>query len=298
MAITLGSGKSRQDIELSNSRVSKISRGMQLLLMTFLVMIFNVGAINGAFKFTFLPLITPLGESASTIVSAAQGFYDSVKGISTMRSRLNELELTNVLLKGENEQISLLKNENAALKKQLQLGQNERKLVQAEVLSKDFSEESEILYINEGKKSGLKEGDIALIGNLFIGTLFNVEENSSKIRLPTNQASFLEVSVLNGDLAEKSVAEIEASYQSVNSVKGVANGQLSNIIVEEIDRNAKVERSNEVFVTDTKVGMILYLGEVVSVESSASSASQAVLVQSPVDYFALKYIFITPKLND
>jgi len=106
--------------------------------------------------------------------------------LQTMEEALHSLKFS----------IAMLEEENAALRKQLEAPlPPELGLLPARVVGN-----SRYLYIDQGKQSGIKVGSGVISQEILIGTVFEVSEHSSKIRLLNDPDSKISVKTQVGVL--------------------------------------------------------------------------------------------------
>lgn len=217
------------------------------------------------------------------------------KGISSYFK--NFVSLKNIVEENERLKIQIVENEigdasyleilaeNELLKKQLGLKNKEREYVMGNVLKNDGID---YLRIDEGTKSGIQIGDVAVIGNFFVGIVEYADELGSRIKLPTSNDSYLGVSILKYD-GEK---ELDGYLKNKVVSRGVMNGSVEGIKVENITMNSDISDGDIIFVNDSSVGDMLVLGYVVGLSSSPASISRTCFVSTIVDYDSLSKVFV------
>lgn len=175
--------------------------------------------------------------------------------------------------------------ENEILKKQLNLKNRKREYVVANVLKNDSVG---FLRIDEGTKSGIKVGDVAVVGNFFVGIVEYTDELGSRLKLPISNNSHLEVSILKYEKDN----EFNGYLKNRVISRGVASGSVEGIKVENITMNSDVSDGDIVFVNDSSVGDMLVLGYVVGLSNNPASISRTCFVSTIVDYNTLSKVFI------
>ena len=175
--------------------------------------------------------------------------------------------------------------ENELLKKQLSLKNQDREYVMANVLKSDGID---YLRIDEGTKSGIQVGDVAVVGNFFVGIVEYADELGSRIKLPTSNNSYLSVSILKYDEGKALDEYLKNKVVS----RGVMNGSVEGIKVENITMNSDVNDGDIIFVNDSSVGDMLVLGYVVGLSSNPASISRTCFVSTVVDYDTLSKVFV------
>jgi cell shape-determining protein MreC len=139
----------------------------------------------------------------------------------------------------ENLNYQELRDENSDLRTQLELGNREDRYIQSEILDHI---ETDYITINTGLQDKVNKGDIATLGDSFIGIVIETGQFSSKVRLPISKSSFLEAYILSSD---------EDSAQRILS-RAVVSGSSDGIRIENIGMNSGVENGDIVVVNDRR----------------------------------------------
>lgn len=232
-------------------------------------------------------LTNPMQLAASVSSQSIRNFLGVFGEVRTLRGEYYDLQEEYLRLKAESSLLPLLKEENLTLKEQLNVQFGEEDLILAEVLFQDWALRSESLVINKGGEDGLKEGDIVLLGNLYIGFLSEVYENTSKVRLPTSRASSLKVMIIDSSEDFDTNA-----FEPQSFLSGVAIGRSNVLSVENIETRGNLEEGDIILTNDAKIGTYLYIGDVLTVDEDPTATSRTCTVQLPIDYSNLKRVFV------
>jgi len=232
-------------------------------------------------------LAKPVDSAAFESSKSVKNFFGVFGEVRTLRSEYYELKEEYLKLKAESNLMLLLKEENLALREQLGVDLEESDLVLAEVLFQDWALRSESLVINRGERHGLSQGDIVLLGDMYIGLLSEVYEDTSKVRLPTSRASSLKVMIV-----EKDQDFEDESFEVTSFLSGIAVGKSNVLSVENIEMRGNLREGDIVLLNDTKVGTHLYLGNVLTVDEDPTATLRSCTVKLPVDYENLKRVFV------
>ncbi len=255
---------------------------LTLFILSFLFLFFNILNIQQNVSETLAFLARPVNSVALTSSSSVKGFVSVFGQVKTLRSEYYDLKEDHLNLKADKNLISVLKEENYLLKKQLGVLEDEEDFILAEVLFQDWSLRNESLLINKGSEHGVKEGDVVVLGNMYIGIVNHVESFSSKVRLPTSKGNSLKVMIVG--------SEVEDEIQS--SLSGIAVGHSNVLKVENIEMQGELEKGFVVLVNDEKVGKQLFLGNVTSIEDDPTATFRSCSVNLPVEYTDLKRVFV------
>ncbi|HNR53106.1 MAG TPA: rod shape-determining protein MreC [Candidatus Dojkabacteria bacterium] len=219
-----------------------------------------------------------LGKGISSYFKNFVSLRDIVEENERLKIQIAENEI------GEASYLEILA-ENELLKKQLSLKNKGREYVMGNVLKSDGID---YLRIDEGTKSGIQVGDVAVVGNFFVGVVEYVDELGSRIKLPTSNNSYLGVSILKYDESRT----LDGYLKNKVISRGVMNGSAEGIKVENITMNSDINDGDIIFVNDSSVGDMLVLGYVVGLSSNPASISRTCFVSTIVDYDTLSKVFV------
>ncbi len=156
--------------------------------------------------------------------------------------------------------------------------------------SLSFSDRGEIT-LDVGKNDGVKEGQVVLIGNVFVGVISSVDESGSLVRLPTNRSSSYEVVVLPSSFSENETLPLDGYVKS----SGVISGVLEGIKIENIGINSEVSDGDLVVIRDERIGQLLVVGHVVGLSNNPAATSKSGFVSPIFDYSNLLTVFVRTK---
>jgi cell shape-determining protein MreC len=267
----------------------KNSKSFFLLLIFFSVFLlfFNFLGIQKKTVDSITFLTGPVDSAASASSESVKNFFGVFGEVRTLRSEYYDLQEEYLELKAEKNMMSLLKEENLTLKEQLNLENEQENLILAEVLFQDLALRDESLLINKGSRDGLSEGDIALIGRMYVGIVIEVHGNTSKVRLPTSRASSLKVMIFDNN--DEFGSEF---FEPKNFLSGVAIGQANVLKIENIETRGNLEEGYTILTNDQKIGTYLYLGNVLTIDEDPTATLRGCSVELPIDYSNLKRIFV------
>ena len=262
------------------------------LIFTIIVVLFGgiLVALEKADILTFIryPIsysMEPIFMSGERIGDTVSSYFKNFVNLEDIIKEHEKLKLQ--IAQKEIEEGSTLEimTENELLRKQLSLKNEGKKYVIGNVMKTDSIDS---LRIDEGTKSGIKVGDVAVVGNFFVGIVEYADEFGSRIKLPTSNNSYLGISILKYD----SNNELNGYLKSKVVSRGVMNGSVEGIRIENITMNSDVSDGDIVFVTDSSVGDMLVLGYVVGLSSNPASISRTCFVSTIVDYDSLSKVFV------
>lgn len=233
-------------------------------------------------------VMDPVVFQANSIGSEGKEYLETFIRLKDFRNEYNDLSISIYEKEVENSFYALLKEENESLKKQINLGGENRKYVMGKVLG---GAEYDFLRVNKGESSGVVEGDIAVLGNMFVGIVIEVDKESSLVRLATSKSNNLEVVVVRGG-----VEEVRLSENIDILTKAVVKGSSDGIEIENMSMVADLKNGDIVVVNDSKVGEYLVLGTLVGLSENPAATSRSGFVSPIVEYDRLVTVFIRTDL--
>jgi rod shape-determining protein MreC len=243
-----------------------------------LIFLSSIGWLDGIKK-GISYILDPIYNTSAKVAVDLEGFFTTVTNISSFREEYNQMKLEIAQYEIENLNYQELRDENSDLRTQLELGNREDRYIQSEILDHI---ETDYITINTGLQDKVNKGDIATLGDSFIGIVIETGQFSSKVRLPISKSSFLEAYILSSD---------EDSAQRILS-RAVVSGSSDGIRIENIGMNSGVENGDIVVVNDSKVGENLVLGTVVGLSEDPATTTRTGYVSPAVDYYDLTNVFI------
>ena len=232
-------------------------------------------------------LIKPVQQSSVSSSDAFKGFFGVFGEVNTLRSEYYDLQEKYLKLESESNLLSVLQEENLSLKKQLGVKVDGGELIMAEVLFQDLDLRNESMLINKGFKDGVLQGDIVVIGKMYIGIITDSYDFTSKVRLPTSRASSLKVMIIDQE------EELDLNtFVPRNYLSGIAVGYSNTLKVENIQIQGDLKEGYPILINDQKVGDYLYLGNVLVIDEDPTLTLRSCSVKLPVDYSNLKYVFV------
>ena len=241
----------------------------------------TLGFVRSGISYSMGP-VSLVGEEMGDKISS---YFDNFVNIGDIVKENEDLKVQLIEEKIKSASSLELLAENEILKTQLSLKNKEKEYVIGNVLTSDSTD---YIRIDEGSKSGIAVGDIALVGNFFVGIVEYVDELGSRIKLPTSTNSYLSVNILKYDENR----ELDGYIKNKVVSRGVMNGSAEGIKVENITMNSDVSEGDVIFVNDSSVGDMLVVGYVVGLSSNPASISRTCFVSTIVDYDILSKVLV------
>lgn len=176
----------------------------------------------------------PVSYWTSSVTTSINTSFISVSEIFSLREEYNNLKIQVAKLEAENSAVKIMQAEVDALKEQLKLGKSDIKHIQAQVVSNGVLGQGEYMVVNRGSRDGVKVGQRAVLGNVFIGIVTEVSERSAKVTLPVSKNLNLKVRVITGNVDEVNLNELQGDSRNLNFAYGVSTGNISGIQVENV----------------------------------------------------------------
>lgn len=253
-----------------------ILAGAFLLLDSFL----NVKPLRDGISFLFNPVYTDAKEIAGEV----KGFLGTIGKMDGFRKEYNDLKIQMYEKDLNNAHYQVLLEENTSLKKQVNLGNQEKKYLLGKVLGiTDISN----MQIDKGSKEGVEEGAVVSVGNMFVGIVQSVDREGSLVLLPYSKHSTFEVFVTNVGVKDGKIVE-GAPILS----KGVVRGGGDDINIENISMNSTVKEGDIVVTMDSRIGEYLIVGQIANLVDNPAATSKSAKVAPLMDYDDLMTIFV------
>lgn len=279
------------DISLAD-KSSKVPKDFIAILLAVLLLFSNYildeATLNKPISYIGFPLMKGGVAVGHAIDDSVEAFFS----IPYIRAENAVMQITSAKLEAENNKVRLLLEENSALKKEIALGERKDKLLETSVLASDIGIDDSII-IDVGSKDGVKKGDVVRIGNIYIGYVGAVSELTSKVILPNNEASTLEVLLIDNPALDKDIAQLQLEFSTNEDVaSGLAVGRNSAIAIDNISRNDPVQEGFAVIVNDPEIQDLLYIGTVTEVIDDPAATSKQAKVRPVLVYGNLNYLFV------
>ncbi len=250
------------------------------ILLVLLDSLVGISFVRSGISYIAQPIFVAANSVGKGVISSFEIFKD----FGEFRRECDDLKEDFSAKNVENSYFTMLVEENESLRKQVNLANDEKEYLLVKVLSTDSVE---FLRLNEGKASGIEMGDIAVLGNLYLGSVVQVDDKSSVVRLPRSKNNNLEVIVVNGDWMD-----VKDNRKVPILSKAVVSGTSDGIRIENISANSKVKNGDLVVVNDSKVGESLVLGYIVNLSNNPAETSRSGVVVPVVEYDDLITVFI------
>lgn len=242
-------------------------------------LIFNTLGKFSALRDSISYVFEPITNSANNIGSSMNEYFSTFVKLGDFMKEYNSMKITLNEKDAEYSNYLALKSENEALKKQLTLADTKSTFAMANVLRDD---DVNSLLIDMGSSSGIKQGNVVVLGNTFIGIITSTDTKGSRIRLATDSNSHLEVAIMKeGTESKKNILS-----------NGVIVGSTEGIRIENIAMNSDVVNGDVVYVNDAKIGGFWTLGYVVGLSNNPASTYKTAYVSPALDYDDLVKVFV------
>jgi len=249
---------------------------ISVLLVAFFVVL-NLTAFSDEIKNFFYLVSSPIQKNLWQQGHKFSNFFETIAEIKKLKKENEELKLKNQESLAQIAQLLELKKENEILRTALGIGlEKEFKLVLAEVVGKDISQDS--ILINKGSKDGISK-NLPVIGQqkTLVGKISEVYENFSRVTLISNKESSFDAEIPENDIS--------------GVVKGKGNLQL---FLDLVPQEKEIKEGN--LIITTSLGEIfpegLLVGQVGKVLRSDIEPFQQAKIRPAFDIKKLKIIFI------
>lgn len=212
-------------------------------------------------------------KTANTYNSYLKNIYYNFLGIFTKNNTL-EVSYTN-----EELEILELKKTIKELQKLngLKTILSDYQATNASVISRSLEGWFNTLIIDKGKKDGLEEGMCVTSNNALIGTIIEVMNDNSVVRLITNNLNKVSAKILGEEEIPGLIYEYKDDYLIMRGLKNT-----------DIKKNSKVVTTGMSYIYPSGI----YIGEVVDVVTDQFNLTPIVKIETPVDFNNIMYVSI------
>ena len=248
---------------------------MVLITLSFLLMGLDVFHLLSLPKKYALSVLTPFEYGFYTIYKNTSSSFSFLTFWKSGYREIDYLKQRNLELTVDAVQARRLREENEILKSQFATGQ-----VQPEVfLPAQVTGYNRYLFINKGKKDGVKTGQIAVLNTVLVGRVLMAEDNSSKIILPVDP--------------EEKISAITTTNHSKGIVKGAFSVDLvldDVLSADKLDPEETIETYGQ-----ENIPSGLVIGKIKEVQKSESAIFQKAKAKPLIEYGKLRMVFIKIK---
>jgi cell shape-determining protein MreC len=281
-------------MERTNLDRQKFILSIQLAIVTVLLFLTNFLPFGGALRSFVGFYASPVSYWSFTTGEAVNSSFNSLAEIGSVREELNRTKLKLAQAESNNYILTKISEENEALRQQIKLSNKNLEYLEVPVLSGGLLSGQSYLYIGAGTNSDIKIGSRVVIGNAYIGTVDEVSSYSSKVVLPSQSKTYLQVTIIhnlsvNEDL---NVEQIEKQLLDTKKWGAVMVGSIRGMKLENISMDSEVKVGDYVIANDEKIGMPLAIGKISEIEAAPSSAMKVAYVDPIMNNSELKYVFI------
>lgn len=267
-----------------NKEIKNYNRFIYLLFCITLLLI-GQSFIGESIKYPFSYIFNPIYVFGSDTGGSVSSWRDALVDASSYIDEYNQMKEEIAILKIENSEKLIDYEEYIAFKEHSSMLTSQNKYIEAKILN--YKENGELI-INKGEDSGIKKGDIVLLGRVYIGTVSSIAISSSLVTLPFNKASSFEVVVVPSSIDLNKGSRIDSFVKST----GVVVGSTDNILIENMGINSNVSDGDYVLLRDERVGEILLLGTLVGVSKNPASTHKNGYVSPMFDASNILTVFI------
>ncbi|OQA04619.1 MAG: Cell shape-determining protein MreC precursor [bacterium ADurb.Bin400] len=218
-------------------------------------------------------------SSVSRIGHGARNVVQAFGNISRLRQQNRELIDKIISLEVDRSRINELEHENRLLKEELGFKEEhiEQELIPAKIIGREPTAFLDYILIDKGSDSGIAPKMAAVSGGVLVGRVQEVYESSSKVVLITSKDSVVQAMLQN------------------SRAKGILRGGISGIVLENVTQDVDVV-PGEYVVTSGLGGEIadgILIGKTRGIQTSSSSGIlKNVAVEPMAELTKLEMVFI------
>ncbi len=253
------------------------------MFLTILTAVLSLMGQTDPIKNTLNTLTVPFRYAASSISDAMDGFSGYFKAIEDYQAENESLRAENESLRAEISDGEAAREENARLRRYLEMKEkySSFKLTEALIIGKEGEGHATFFTLNKGKNDGVDVGMAVMVAEGLVGSVCDAGDTWSRVRV-LNEASASagayihrsgEVGVLSGDIVYKDTGHCTLKYLS---------------------EEADVEVGDLVYTSGE--GSVypggIFIGVVTGVDTDGFSRTKTATVECAVKLDELKYVVV------
>ncbi len=229
---------------------------------------------------SFSAITKPVGTVFSTIGWWTHDKLSFFINIGNLKKENEKLFNENLVLQNKVTQLEEIKQENDIFRKELKLAPREKyNLLPALIIGRESGGYSEIVYLNKGRKEGLRENMAILVGEgVLVGRIIETNNHTAKVRLITDKESRINAHLVNN-----------------KEGNGLVKGEFgTSMIMTMIPQTIKLDKGDMVVTSNLSNYFPegLLIGYVEEISSTNDQLFQQATISSPVDFDNLHLVWV------
>jgi rod shape-determining protein MreC len=231
--------------------------------------------LNNALSYVF----KPLGTIFSTPAWWLQEKLLLFKNIGELKTENQRLFYDNLNLQSELAKLKDVSEQNKILREELKLAPREEyNLEPALVIGKSSGSNGEVIYINKGRREGIREHQAVLVGEgVLIGKVIGVTDNTAKIQLVIDN-------------------NFKVNAKTIESGgKGVVEGRFgTSALMKMIPQTVKLNKGDTIVTSElsAEIREGLLIGYIQDISTTSDNLFQEATVLFPVDFDKLHLVWV------
>jgi len=252
------------------------------LFLVILIILFNLGGYLNFLRNAFYQLVLPLEKSIYQFSYQIKEWTEVLTNLKKTKEEISRLKEENLQLQSQINQLREIAQENQFLRKQLNLSQSlEKKLVLAQVVGSQIENFNQVIFINKGKKAGIKKNQPVIIaGNILIGQIIESFDSFSKVLLINSPQSKINVMIQD---------------KTSEPIQGILKGSSDFRLILDLIPQGKKLKENQIIATSGLAGFYppnLLIGRIKKIISTEENVFQQAEIEPIADLNHLKLVFV------
>lgn len=256
----------------------KNSNFFKIAFIVIVILLLSFSPFRQSVHKVLFPVFSRTGIIFSSNGRKVKKFFSFVVNISKLKSQNENLISEISSLEVDKSKINELEHENSLLKKEL--GYKEQnpgsKLLSAKIIGREPTNFLDSIIVDKGEKDGVKTNMAVISGGVLIGQVKNALDHQSEVTLITSKNSII-LAMLQGSRS-----------------KGILKGGISGLVLENITQDVSFE-PGEYVVTSGLDGQLkpgILIGKTGGVQSASSDLYKNIAVEPIADLSHLELVFI------
>lgn len=260
------------------NKKKKNSNFLKILLIIAIISLLSFFPVKQGIHKILFTTFNKTGIVLSNNGRKVKKFFSFAIHISKIKSQNENLISQLSSLEVDKSKINELEHENSLLKKELGYKEQnpESKLLSAKIIGREPTNFLDSIIVDKGEKDGVKANMAVISGGVLVGQVKNALDHQSEVTLITSKNSII-LAMLQGSRS-----------------KGILKGGISGIVLENITQDVNFEQGEYVVTSglDGQLKSGILIGKTGGIQSASSDLYKNITVEPIADLSRLELVFI------
>ena len=257
---------------------------MKYLVISVSLLILSLLHVTFPVSLAFTKIFGPAQQNTTLYAEGVRNFFVFFTQMRDVARDYENLYLEYRSLQSENVQLKYLKEENAELRNQLKIVNNEellknKKFVFTYILPNPNDKSGNTMLLNVGTISGVHKGDVVIKDNNLVGIVKNASSGKSIVELVTSPS--LKIPAYD--------------FSSEKKIEGIVSGKYGTSMLMSNILPTEDVKEGDIVLTSTRSDQMLpnlIIGKIVRLEGETSSTVRSAFIESLLDFTKLDRVYV------